>query len=98
MPKTKVVSALKGLTELIQPLIECVLNQVYHIVKYTAKDFGQQADSKRLTEVRTASGYKSAHATVFSLKCRSTVCCPMYGFFPMIIACIIPKYYFLDFH
>ena len=33
------------------------------------------------------------------LKHQSTICCPMYGtFFHMIIACILIKCYFLDFH
>ena len=35
---------------------------------------GQEADSKQLTDVRTANGYKSAHGTIGALKHQSTVC------------------------
>ena len=71
-------------------------------IHYTAKSFGQQTDSKRTSDVQTANGYKSAHATVCALKNRTTVCCSTYRInvwlFSVIIACILLQCYFLDFH
>ena len=71
---------------------------------YTVKEFWQQTDRKRTANdwsmfgLQTDINLQTAHATVFAPKHRSTVCCPMCGFFLMIIACILRKCYFLDFH
>ena len=66
---------------------------------------GQHTDSKRTSDVRTANGYKSAHATVCALKHWTTVCClfavqrirQLFDLFCVIIVCILTKCYFLDF-
>ena len=94
---TKLASAWKGLN-ICRCMRPCEMVNHWYTNNNTAKIFGQKTDTKRLTNVRTANGYKSAHATVCALKHWSTVCCPMYGFLPVIISCILQKCYFLDFH
>ena len=93
---TKLASAWKGLN-ICRCMRPCEMVNHWFTNNYTAKIFGQKTDTKRLTNVRTANGYKSAHATVCALKHWSTVCCPMFGFLPVIIASILQKCYFLIF-